>query len=132
VFVLHVPSGSPLSGAQVSDGSGRAVALELAGDVLQVLWRSSPESAICWLSSCSIRNHSPGRPDHGGRGCPGVLCGRAPTTSSRMLRPRPCLYAARMAGDMTCGICGPLRFGLTGDAWGGGWFLALVVPEIPA
>jgi hypothetical protein len=42
------------------------------------------------------------------------------------------LYAAGTAGDMTCGICGPLRFGLTGDAWGGGWFLALVVPEIPA
>jgi hypothetical protein len=51
---------------------------------------------------------------------------------SRMLRPRPCLYAAGTAGDMTCGICGPLRFGLTGDARGGGWFLALVVPEIPA
>jgi len=49
-----------------------------------------------------------------------------------MLRPRPCLYAAGTVGDMTCGICGPLRFGLTGDARGGGWFLALVVPEIPA
>ena len=45
---------------------------------------------------------------------------------------RPCLYAAGMAGDMPCGICGPLRFGLVGDAWGGGWFLALVVPEMPA
>src|SRR5690242_8758851 len=29
---------------------------------------------------------------------------------------RPSLYAAGMAGDMPCGICGPLRFGLVGDA----------------
>jgi hypothetical protein len=49
-----------------------------------------------------------------------------------MLRPQPCLYAAGMAGHMTCGICLPLRFGLPGDAWHGGWFLALAVPEIPA
>jgi len=52
--------------------------------------------------------------------------------ASRMLRPQRCPYAAGMAGDMTCGICGPLRFGLPGDAWHGGWFLALAVPEIPA
>jgi len=45
---------------------------------------------------------------------------------------RPCLYAAGMAVGMPCGICGPLRFGLVGDAWPGGWFLALAVPEMPA
>ena len=45
---------------------------------------------------------------------------------------RPCLYAAGMAGGMPCGICGPPRFGLVGDAWQGGWFLALAVPEMPA
>jgi len=28
----------------------------------------------------------------------------------------PFLYAAGMAVDMPCGICGPLRFGLVGDA----------------
>ena len=47
-------------------------------------------------------------------------------------QPCTCLYAAGMAGDMTCGICGLLRFGLAGDARDSDWFLALVVPEMPA
>jgi hypothetical protein len=67
-----------------------------------------------------------------------AVADQAPCAGGRRRRPlgcsgpRPCLYAAGMAGDMTCGICGPLRFGLPGDAWHGGWFLALAVPEIPA
>ena len=81
---------------------------------------------------CSIRNHPQDCPITAGATDQGVLSGRAPTKASRMLRPRPCLYTAGTAEDMTCGICGLLRFGLTGDAWGGGRFLALVVPDISA
>ena len=106
--------------------------MELAGDVLQVLWRSTLRVGDLLAVLCSIRNIP-----QDGRSGRAQLTRRPVRASagegrSRMLRPRPCLYAAGTAGDMTCGICGPLRFGLTGDARGGGWFLALVVPEIPA
>ncbi len=77
------------------------------------------------FATVRLRQRSPRAPGRGQRGGDGF-------EASRMLRPQPCLYAAGMAGHMTCGICGPLRFGLPGDAWHGGWFLALAVPEIPA
>jgi hypothetical protein len=66
VFVLHVPPGSPLSGAHGGDGFGRAVTLELAAHILQVLWRTSPRVGDLLAVMCSIRN------DRSTRNLPGM------------------------------------------------------------
>jgi predicted DNA-binding transcriptional regulator AlpA len=99
-----------------------------AGSAVQVGW-GRWRSARCYLqypqpfarTARSRRAQLTRRPVRVGAGE-----GRADTPA------RPSLYAAGMAVGMPCGICGPLRFGLVGDAWQGGWFLALAVPEMPA